>query len=98
VKEHNREAAKGYIDLGFTVITGSRYLVACFIGEGPNQKAWIQEKTANWVTAIHELSWVAEKYQQVAYAGLQKSLQQEWQFLQQVTKDLNEKFWRNFET
>jgi hypothetical protein len=62
-------------------VTGSRYLGG-FIGEDPDQKAWIQEKTANWVTAIHELSRVAEKYPQVAYAGLQKSLQQEWQFLQ----------------
>jgi hypothetical protein len=44
------------------------------------------------VAAIHELSLVAEKYPQVAYAGLQKSLQQEWQFLQQVTKDLDEEF------
>jgi hypothetical protein len=39
---------------------------------------------------------VAEQYPQAAYAGLQKSLQQEWQFLQCVTKGLGDEF-RNIE-
>jgi hypothetical protein len=92
VKEHNQDVAKIYFkDLGFTVVTGSRYLGG-FIGEAPDQQAWIQEKTASWVSVIRELALVAEKYPQVAYAGLQKSLQQEWQFLQRVTKNLAEEF------
>jgi hypothetical protein len=74
-----------------TVVTGSCYLGG-FIGDDPNQQAWIQKKTSSWVAAIHELSLVVEKYLQIAYAGLQKSLQQEWQFIQQVTKDLNGEF------
>jgi hypothetical protein len=70
VKEHNQEAAEVYFfkDLSFTVVTSSHYLGG-FIGEDPDQKAWIQEKTSDWVVAaIHELSWVAEKYPQVAYS------------------------------
>jgi hypothetical protein len=35
VKEHNQEAAEAYfIDLGFTIVTGSRYLIG-FIGKDP---------------------------------------------------------------
>ena len=33
---------------------------------------------------------VAEQYPQTAYAGMQKSLQQEWQLLQRVTDGLGE--------
>jgi hypothetical protein len=36
---------------------------------------------------------VAERYLKAAYAGIQKSLQQEWQFLQRVTEGLGNKFW-----
>jgi hypothetical protein len=92
VTVHNRRAAEIYFaDLGFTVFTGSCYLSG-FIGEAHKQQAWIHKKTASWMAAIHELSLVAEKYSQVAYAGLQKLLQQEWQFLQHVMQDLNEEF------
>jgi hypothetical protein len=92
VKEHNHRAAKIYFAyLGFTVVTGYRYLGG-LIGEAHEQQDWIRKKTVSWVAAIHELSLVAEKYPQVAYAGLQKSLQQEWQFLQHVMQDLDEEF------
>jgi hypothetical protein len=77
VHEHNKEAAKNtFKDLGFTVVTGSRYLGG-FIGEAPNQLSWIKEKNEDWVAAIKELAMVAEKYLQAAYTGLQKLLQQE---------------------
>jgi hypothetical protein len=69
VKEQNREVAKIYFkDLGFTIITGSRYFRG-FIGEEPNQQAWIQELAASWVAAKKELSMVGEKCPQAAYAG-----------------------------
>ncbi len=42
--------------------------------------------------AIRELAKVAERFPQAAYAGLQKSLQHEWQFLQRVTKGLGNEF------
>jgi hypothetical protein len=41
VKEHNRRAAEIYFaDLGFTVVTGYRYLGG-FIGEAHEQQDWI---------------------------------------------------------
>jgi muconolactone delta-isomerase len=49
-------------------------------------------KTKDWANAIAELALVADRYPQAAYAGLQKSLQTEWQFLQQVTNGLGNKF------
>ena len=39
-----------------------------------------------------ELSKVAERHPQAACAGLQKSLMQEWQFLQRVTSGLSDEF------
>jgi hypothetical protein len=102
VREHNKEAAQeSFKDLGFTIVTGSRYFGG-FIGEAPNQLSWIQEKNEDWVDSIKELAMVAECYGQAAYAGLhygqeaytglQKSLQQEWQSLQCVTKRLGKEF------
>jgi hypothetical protein len=41
---------------------------------------------------VLELSKVVGRYPQAAYAGLQKSLQQEWQFLQRVTSGLSDEF------
>ena len=92
MQEHSKEAAEiAFKDLGFTIVTGSRYLGG-FIGEASDQLSWIKEKTKNWVAAIKELAMVAERYPQAAYAGLQKSLQQEWQFLQRVTSGLGDEF------
>jgi hypothetical protein len=92
VPEHNKDAAEiAFKDLGFTIVTGSRYLGG-FIGEATDQQLWIQEKAEAWVDSIKELAMVAERYPQAAYAGLQKSLQQEWQFLQRVTEGLSKEF------
>ena len=38
------------------------------------------------------LSGVSHKHLQSAYAGMQKSLQQEWEFVQQVTPDIGDAF------
>ena len=46
------------------------------------------EKIQGWTESVETLSGVARKHPQSAYAGLQKSLQQEWAFLQQVTPDI----------
>jgi hypothetical protein len=47
---------------------------------------------SDWASAVDELSQVAARYPQLAHAGLQMSLQQEWQFLQRVTNGLGAKF------
>jgi hypothetical protein len=45
-----------------------------------------------WSDAIGKLAYVAENHPQAAYAGLQKSLQAEWQFLQRVTEGIDVEF------
>jgi hypothetical protein len=52
VLPHNKVAAKiAFKDLGFTVITGARYLGG-FLGDPADQLAWIQEKIASWVKSF----------------------------------------------
>jgi hypothetical protein len=92
VQEHNRAAAEiAFKDLGFTIVTGTRYLGG-YIGSAEDQSEWVNSKTSDWTAAVGELSQVAERFPQSAYAGLQKSLQQEWQFLQRVTAGLGKEF------
>ncbi len=92
VKEHNKEKAETYFkDSSFKVVTGSRYLGG-FIGEKAEQREWVEAKAQTWANGVIELSKVAERCPQAACAGLQKSLMQEWQFLQRVTDGLVEEF------
>jgi hypothetical protein len=92
VSEHNRKAAEiEFKDLGFTVVSGWRYLGG-FLGEETEQKLWVEKKTKKWTAAVRELAKVAKRYPQAAYAGLHKSLQQEWQFIQRVTSGLSDEF------
>jgi hypothetical protein len=92
VLEHNREKAESsFHDLGFKVCNGSRYLGG-YIGDSAAQQTWIEKKTKAWADSVTELAMVAARFPQAAYAGLQKSLQQEWQFLQRVTDGLGLEF------
>ena len=52
----------------------------------------VEEKALAWAEGVLELSKVVGRYLQAAYAALQKSLQQEWQFLQRVTNGLSNEF------
>jgi hypothetical protein len=45
-----------------------------------------------WEEAVSDLASVAPNFPQAAYSGLQKSLQQEWQFVQRVTKGIGPEF------
>jgi hypothetical protein len=58
-----------------------------FLGEEEALPSWIKEKMTLWTTAIHEIAYVLKNFPQSVYAGLQKSLQQEWQFIQRVVKE-----------
>ena len=92
VPQHNYESALEYFqDLSFTVTTGSRYLGG-FIGEDAPLREWLRSKTEDWEAAISELASVCQKYPQSAYSGLQKLLQQEWQFVQRVVKNVGHEF------
>lgn len=92
VPAHSLARAKAaFADLGFTVKTGSRYLGG-FLGERDLFDSWIAKKTAYWSRAIEALASVAPAYPQDAYTGLQKSLQQEWHFVQRVVRDTGPHF------
>ena len=92
VKESDVEAAKEFFaEEGFKIVTGYRYLGG-FVGEPQKQTLFIQDRIKNWIAGVDDLARAAVKYPQTAYAGLQKSLQQEWQFLQRVTEGIEGAF------
>ena len=70
--------------MGLLVMTGSRYLGA-FIKNGAAEKRWLAGKVEGWAESVGNLGGVACKHLQSAYSRLQKSLQQEWSFVQWVT-------------
>jgi hypothetical protein len=87
VPRHNLESARTvFADLNFTVTTGHRYLGG-FIGDQDAFEPWIKEQSTCWTEAVTSLASVAKNFPQSAYSGLQKLLQQEWQFVQRVRKD-----------
>ena len=53
------------------------------------------EKVQYWEGGIGMLAGVTCKHPQAAYAGLQKSLQQEWAFVQHATQGIGKEFQRN---
>ena len=70
--------------LGIRVVTGHRYLGG-FMGDVSAEREWLGNKIQGWKESVAILAGVALKHPQSAYAGLQKSLQQDWAFLQRVT-------------
>ena len=52
----------------------------------------MKEKVEEWADSVRTLSGVAHKHPQSVYAGLQKSLQQEWAFMQRVTPGIGKAF------
>ena len=63
-------------------MTGHRYLGG-FLGD--REKEGLGKKVEGWTDSIATLAGVALKHPQSAYAGLQKFLQQEWDFVQRLT-------------
>eukprot|EP00978_Attheya_sp_CCMP212_P047373 scaffold421334_cov62-Attheya_sp.AAC.4 len=75
----------------FTILSGYRYL-GDFVGARAEMKEWIGEKADEWTAGIKAIAKVAPQFLQTAYAGIQKSLQQEWQFVQRVIDGIGGKF------
>ena len=67
----------------FQYCDGHRY-VGGFVGTEESKRAWLTPKIQQWVDGIKTLSRFARHFPQTAYAGLTKSLQPEWQYLQRV--------------
>ena len=63
------------------MVTGSLYLGG-FISDQDAKSTWIDKKVKGWVELLRTLSWVDRKHSQISYAGIQKSLQQEWASVQ----------------
>jgi len=45
---------------------------------------WLQPQIQQWVRGVEQLAQVAPHFPQMAYTGLTKSLQLEWQYIQRV--------------
>jgi hypothetical protein len=60
---------------------GSCY-VAGFISTDDVKREWLEPQIKEWDTEIETLSCITKQYSQTAYAGLVKSLQIEWMYLQ----------------
>ena len=81
VAEQNVPRATEYFrGMGIKIVTGSRYLGG-FVGEQETENQWVRTKVERWEESVSNLAGVARKHPQSAYAGLQKSLQQEWAFV-----------------
>ena len=74
------------------IVTGIIYLGG-YIRDTGTQAYWLREKFWYWVGRISTMAGVVCRHQQADYAGLQKSLQQEWYFVQRSTQCLGDDFW-----
>ena len=70
---------------------GSRYLGG-YVGTPESREDWIKPQIEAWTRGVSELAKVATRFPQSAYAGLAKSLQCEWQYLQRVTPEVSNYF------
>ena len=77
--------------MGSQVVTGHQYLGG-FIGDREVEKKWLAGKITGWAESLETLTGVCHKHPQSAYAGLQKSLHQEWAFVQRVNLGIGDAF------
>ena len=77
--------------LGIRVVTGHRYLGG-YIRDREAEGSWLEAKIKGWTVSVAILAGVARNHPQSAYAGLEKSLQQEWEFVQRVTPGVGDSF------
>ena len=80
-----QEAKEAFKDLKLKVHIGHRYLGG-YIGDNESEDKYLRDKVKDREEATAKLSGIAKDFPQAAYSVMQKSLQQEWQFLQRVTE------------
>ena len=84
-------ALEGLTRFKFRRENGWRYLGG-FVGAARERARWIDEQIEDWRHGVERLAMVAKRFPQTAFAGLTKSLQSEWQYLQRVVPGLSEAF------
>ena len=77
--------------MGICVVTGHRYLGG-YIGDREAEGSWLEAKIKVWKESVDILAGVARNHPHSAYAGLQKSLQHEWEFVHRFTPDIGDSF------
>ena len=77
--------------LHFRYSSGQRY-IGGFVGTVEARQEWVEEQAGKWADGVRILGKVATRFPQTAYAGLAKSLQHEWQYLQRVTPEVGPQF------
>jgi hypothetical protein len=81
--QHNLEAAQqAFPDFGFEVTSTGNCCLGDFVSKDSALNDWIREKTMLWEEVVADLASAAPNFPQAACSGVQKSLQQEWQFVQ----------------
>ena len=73
---------------GGLLLIGIRYMRG-FVGKEAAQDQLLAKKVEEWLSLVDITAGVAGKHPQTAYAGMQKYLQQEWDFVQRVTLDIS---------
>ena len=90
-KQNVEAALTHFEEFNFTTRTGNHCLGG-FPGNQDDHDTWLNEKTQFWSQAITDLASAANPCPQSAHAGLHKSLQHEWQFVQWVTPGIENHF------
>ena len=85
------QAEEFFQGMGIKSMTGHHYLRG-YIGYREAEGMWLAEKITGWVESVETLSRVSHKHLKSAYAGLQKSLQQDWAFVQRFTPGIGDAF------
>ena len=84
-------AEEFFCGMGIKVVTGKIH-PGGFNRESKAEKRWMARKFTGWAESVETLVGVYRKHPKSAYAGLQKLLQQEWEFMQRVTPDIRDTF------
>ena len=84
-------AEEFFCRMGLQVVKRIWYL-GWFIGDGAAETRWLTGKVEVWAESVGTLAGVSCKHRQSTYAGLHKSLQQEWEFLQLVIPGIGDAF------
>jgi hypothetical protein len=90
-RESRERAQETLQEFKFVYKDGHRYLGG-FLGSPTARREWLEPQIALWKHGIGELTKVARRFPQTAFAGLARSFQSEWTYLQRVTKGVGEEF------